>query len=307
MIATDSIAVIETLVAWWIVAHHPGLAAVLPLPSLGAVAVVIALRVETGRAVFARIGRAVVVVALALISGKSHGTYASVAVYEIVAFAAIFARIRCAIVDVRVTISTRVSRLTGAVIVVDQIDAGGAMFALTDAIVDILIAIFAGPSDAALAPIITDQVRARDCVYAGIVQALVRVDLADVSFPRLGALALVGIVQVDARAAILAGRRGALVDVDLTRRSGPSRATLTPKRTSGFHASPVMRTRSRSARIIHDLAINSRKAVRTATQIFVRFRVLARAAVQAWLVGTAVVQILVAQNSSPIGVADALP
>lgn len=60
-------------------------------------------------------------------------------------------------------------------IVVDEIDARRAVLALADAIVDVLIAIVAGPTNATLAVIVADAISARHCVDARIQQTLVGV------------------------------------------------------------------------------------------------------------------------------------
>lgn len=60
-------------------------------------------------------------------------------------------------------------------------------------------------------------------------------------------------------------------------------------------------------RIVHHLAVQARKSFRTCAQILVRCRVLAGSSVLTRLVGAAIVQILITEDSTPVGVADTLP
>lgn len=61
------------------------------------------------------------------------------------------------------------------------------------------------------------------------------------------------------------------------------------------------------ARIVDLLAIGPGETIPARATILIGRGVLARAAVLARLVGTAVVEVLVAQYAAPVGVADALP
>lgn len=66
------------------------------------------------------------------------------------------------------TIPSGIARLAGAMIIVDEIDACRPMLTLADTVVDVLVAIFAHPTDPALAAVVADEVRAGDSVDAGV-------------------------------------------------------------------------------------------------------------------------------------------
>lgn len=72
-------------------------------------------------------------------------------------------------------------------------------------------------------------------------------------------------------------------------------------------AGRAVQARAGRARIVDLLASGPGKAVRTRATILIGCGVLARAAVLARFVGAAVIEVLVAQYTAPIGIADALP
>lgn len=61
------------------------------------------------------------------------------------------------------------------------------------------------------------------------------------------------------------------------------------------------------ARIVDLLASGPGEAVRARTQVMIWRGVETRAAVLAWLMGAAVVEVLITEYAAPVGVADALP
>lgn len=72
-------------------------------------------------------------------------------------------------------------------------------------------------------------------------------------------------------------------------------------------AGRAVQARIGCARIVDLLAGGPREALRARAPVLIGRGVLARAAVLAWLVSAAVVEVLVAQYSAPVRVADALP
>lgn len=68
-----------------------------------------------------------------------------------------------------------------------------------------------------------------------------------------------------------------------------------------------MCTRPGRARIVNSLAIGARETLGAAAQVLVGRRVLAGATVPARLVSATVVEVLVAQNAAPVGVARTVP
>lgn len=58
-------------------------------------------------------------------------------------------------------------------VIVYQVDTGGSMLTLSNAIVDILVAILAHPATLTLAVIVAQQIRARDGIDARVGEALV--------------------------------------------------------------------------------------------------------------------------------------
>lgn len=65
-------------------------------------------------------------------------------------------------------ILTGESRLTSAMVIVNQIDARGAMLTLSDAIVDVLVAVLPHPAHSAFAVVVADQVGAGHGVDARV-------------------------------------------------------------------------------------------------------------------------------------------
>lgn len=127
------------------------------------------------------------------------------------------------------------------------------------------------------------------------------------ALPGVRALALIGVVPVDAGPAVLTGLRGALVNVRGAIGPGESWCALANGILVDLPTSGTVEAGIRGAGVVHLLAGRAGEALGTGATILVRSGVLAGAAVLAWLVGAAVVQVLVAQYSTPVGVAYALP
>lgn len=78
---------------------------------------------------------------------------------------------------------------------------------------------------------------------------------------------------------------------DIACGSRPSWGALATKRSSRFHASTAVKTRSRGAGVVHHLAVGAGETLRTRAQVVVGSGVLARAPVHAGFVSTAIIQI----------------
>lgn len=112
------------------------------MPSFWTVTIIVLLGVEARCSVLTRIWTAMVIVILALVSSESYRTNTSVTVYQVVTFSSVFARIRSTIVDISGAVPTCISWLASTVIVVDQINASCSVLTLSNAVVDVLIAVF---------------------------------------------------------------------------------------------------------------------------------------------------------------------
>lgn len=121
------------------------------------------------------------------------------------------------------------------------------------------------------------------------------------------AVAHEAVLAVHAGAVVLAGLRGALVDVDRAVLPGEARGAHALRRLAVFVTGRSVQAGVGRARVVDLFTRGSGEAVRTRAQVVVRRGVEARAAVLARLVGTAVVEVLVAEDTAPVGVADALP
>lgn len=282
---------------------------VLALPLYRAVTIIVGLRVEARRRVAARIRAAVIAIDLALVAGEAHGTHALVSVHQIPALAAILTRLGRALVDVDVAVLAGVAGGAAAVIVVHQVDAERAVLALADAVVDILRAVLAGEAAPASAPVVAGQIDAGERVLAGrfLERALVHVELTEDALPGGRAVTREAVLAVDADAAVLARLRGALVDVGRAVRPGETRGALAMRGLAELVAGRAVQAGAGRARIVDLLAGGPGEAVRARATVLIGRGVLARAAVLARLVGAAVVEVLVAQYTAPVGVADALP
>lgn len=101
--------------------------------------------------------------------------------------------------------------------------------------------------------------------------------------------------------------RGALVDVGGAVGPGESRGAFAARALAQLVTGRAVQAGAGGARIVDLLASGPGKAVRTRATVLIGRGVLASTAVLARLVGAAVVEVLVAQNAAPVGVADALP
>lgn len=76
---------------------------------------------------------------------------------------------------------------------------------------------------------------------------------------------------------------------------------------SRLYAPSPVRTRSGHTGVLYDLTVESREAFGTAAQVLVWVGVLTCTSILAGLMSPAVVQVLIAEYSTPVRVADALP
>jgi len=121
------------------------------------------------------------------------------------------------------------------------------------------------------------------------------------------AVAHKAVPAIHADATVLTRLRGALVNVSGAIKPGETRGALAMSGFSQLEAGRPVQARVGRARIVHLLAGRPGEALRTRAAVLIGRRVLARASILARLVGAAVVEVLVAQDAAPVGVADALP
>jgi len=131
--------------------------------------------------------------------------------------------------------------------------------------------------------------------------------LAEHALPGGRAVTHEAVPAIHADAAILAGLRGTLVDVGGAIGPGETRGALAVRGFSQFETGRPVQARVRRAWIVHLLAGRPGETLRTRAAVLIGRRVLARATILARLVGAAVVEVLVAEDATPVGVADALP
>lgn len=158
-------------------------------------------------------------------------------------------------------------------------------------------------------PVVSGEIDASYGILAGgfLESALVDVELAERALPGGRAVAREFVSAVDAQAAVLARLRGALVDVGRAIGAGEAGGAIAIGSLADLAAGSPVQARIRGARIVDFLARRPGESVRARTPVLIGRGVLACAAVLAGLVGTAVVQILIAQNTAPVSVAYALP
>lgn len=149
----------------------------------------------------------------------------------------------------------------------------------------------------------------RDGVLAGRFGegALVDVELAGTALPGRWAVAGEAIPAVDADAAVEAGLGGALVDVGSAEEAGEALGTVAERRLALLGAARAVEAGIGCARVVDLLAGRPGEALGAGAAVLVGRGVLAGATVLARLVGAAVVEVLVAEDAAPVGVADALP
>lgn len=101
--------------------------------------------------------------------------------------------------------------------------------------------------------------------------------------------------------------RGALVDVGRAVRPGETGRALAVSALTEFSAGRTVQAWIRGARVVDLLAGRPGESLGAGALVLIRCRVLARAPVLTGLVSAAIVEVLVAEDASPVRVADALP
>lgn len=137
--------------------------------------------------------------------------------------------------------------------------------------------------------------------------ALVDVELTGGALPGRRTVAGEAVPAIDADSAVETGLGGALVDVGGAKGPGEALGAVAHRSLADLGAGGAVEARRRGAGVVDLLAGRSRESLGTGALVLVRGRVLAGTAVLAGLVGAAVVEVLVAQYSAPVGVAYALP
>jgi hypothetical protein len=157
--------------------------------------------------------------------------------------------------------------------------------------------------------VVPGVVVARDGVLAGrlLEGAFVDVELAGGALPGGWAVAAELVPAVDAEAAVEAGLGGALVDVGGAVRAGEALGAVAYSALADLGAARPVEAGVGRAGVVDLLAGRAGEALRAGAAVLIRGRVLAGAAVLTGLVGPAVVEVLVAEDATPVRVADALP
>lgn len=158
-------------------------------------------------------------------------------------------------------------------------------------------------------PIVAGQIDTGEEVLAGrlLERALIHIKLAEHALPGGRTVTDEAVLAVYTCSAVLARLRSALVDVGCAKWSSEARGALALRGLAEFATGRTVQTWVGRARIVDLLAGGTGEAFRARAPVLIGRGVFARAAVLARLVGAAVVEILVAQYSAPVRVADALP
>lgn len=275
----------------------------------GADALVAVDSVHASAAVQARRRAALVDVDAAVLAGESRPALAPVVVVEVRATAAVRARLGEAQVHFAAAIGPDVAGHALAPVLVYHVDARAAVQARAVlAVVDVLLAVRADESRRTRALVVVADAAAHPAVPARIRLALVDLHVAVLAVVpgRASAHHPVGRVAAGAvDAGLLRARHGLLLAVSARPALGALARVLLPK--GLVHAHAVVQARLLRTARHFDLAFLAREPGRALAREGPLARVEARAAVLARLVVRAVVQVLVAEQSAPALVADALP
>ena len=295
--------------------------------------------VQTRAAVPARRASTLVHVHAAILAGEAGLARAPIVVRTRYAPAAVRARFRQAVVDFVLAQSTDVSRHALATKLIDQIHAGPAVQTwIALAVVDVRLASFAGETGRARAPEAVAEVRTGAAVRAWIRGTLVELGFAVVARVTGQTPAHVAMKRVVlAAGSVMAGRISTGSRADLAVSAAPTGWTGATIMLPGGRRRRRRRGRRRrihgafaQAGIAVGRVHGARSTVETGIRVTVQKRLLAVGAVEAWraragvqtlavkgvkagaavqagLVIRAIVEVLVAEQTAPAFVAEALP
>lgn len=163
------------------------------------------------------------------------------------------------------------------------------------------------PSPKTDAVISTNQIFARVSIHTWLSCALIYIYLAGLSFPLWGAHTVKAILQINTGPTLSARTGHTLIQIVGTGRAVPAWRTLALKPCEHLVACSPVGARIGHTGVLDDLAGFARVALWTSAEEFIWLCVHTGSSVHTRLVATAVVQIFIAEEASPVPLTIALP
>lgn len=168
------------------------------------------------------------------------------------------------------------------------------------------VTVLSGPSPKTAAVISANQIFARVSVHTGLSCTLICIYLAGLSFPLRGAHTLEPILQVNASSTMRTWTGSTVIQIG-TGWTIPAWRTLAFKPCWNLVACTTICTRTGNTGVLSYLTVLSREALWTGTVVLIWLGVHTGSSVNTRLMATAVIQIFIAHQTTPVLLAAALP
>lgn len=169
------------------------------------------------------------------------------------------------------------------------------------------VTVLSGPSPKTVAVISANQIFARISILTGLSCTLICINLAGLSLPLRRAHTLETVLQVDTGSTLSTWTGGTLVQIVGTGQTLPARRTLALKPCRNLIACTTVGARIGNTGVLGYLTGLARVSWWTGAVVLIWFGVHAGSSVDTRMVATAVIQIFITQQATPVSLAVALP